>query len=182
LRITIAGAFSLEKQLEVVQRELTPMIRWIGLGLIAVVMIGVSPPANAQMADHPYGADASPYGMSPDRLEPYGGFGLETTQIPMAGVVVIDRFGLAHGNPRALLSEPVPVRQPRAKATRSVPGRRAGRLGYQLPTGSLDWAGASGVIVYSPVMRYENYGGGYGRGPYGSVDCGMMYHGMSLGY
>jgi hypothetical protein len=158
------------------------MIRWIGLGLIAVLSFGVSPPANAQMEDHPYGADASPYGISPDRLEPFGGFALEMAQIPMEGTVVIDRFGLAHGTPRPLRSEPMTVPRPRAKATRTVPGRRAARVGYQLPTGSLDWAGATGVLLYSPAMRFENYGGGYGRGPYGSVDCGMMYHGMSLGY
>ncbi len=158
------------------------MIRGIGLGWIAVLSIGLSPRANAQMADHPYGADASPYGISPDHVEPFGGFGLETMQVPMAGTVVVDRFGLLHGNLRASLSEPTTVPRPRAKTSRSVPGRRVARVGYPLPTGSLDWAGASGVVLYSPAMRYENYGGGYGRGPYGSVDCGMMYHGMSLGY
>ncbi len=158
------------------------MSRWIGLSLIAVLSIGLSPPANAQTTDHSYGVEVSPYGISPDRVEPYGGFGLEMVQMPMPGTVVIDRFGLAHGNPRPLLSEPMTVPRPCAKATRTVPGRRAARVGYSLPTGSLDWAGASGVVVYSPAMRYANYGGGYGRGPYGSVDCGMMYHGMSLGY
>ena len=42
-------------------------------------------------------------------------------------------------------------------------------------------ARARGVVLYSPALRYQNYGGGYGRGPYGSIDCGMMYKGMSLG-
>jgi hypothetical protein len=158
------------------------MVRCIGLGLFAVLSIGVSPPVNAQMADHSFGANAFPYGISPDDLGPYGGFGLETAQVLTEGAVVVDRFGLAHGNPRAQRSQPVTVPRPRAKTSRAGQGRRVARVGYQLPTGSLDWAGASGVIFYSPAVRYENYGGGYGRGPYGSVDCGMMYHGMSLGY
>ena len=34
------------------------------------------------------------------------------------------------------------------------------------------------VVLYSPALRYQSYGGGYGRGPYGTVDCGMMYKGM----
>ena len=54
--------------------------------------------------------------------------------------------------------------------------------GHQRPTWSLDWAGASGVLLYSPELRYQNYGGPYGNGPYGSIDCGMMYKGMWLGY
>ena len=33
-------------------------------------------------------------------------------------------------------------------------------LATSCPTGSLDWAGASGVLLYSPELRYQNYGGG----------------------
>jgi hypothetical protein len=158
------------------------MIRWIGLGFIAVLSIGVPPSAKAQMANRPDSADAPPYGRLPEHVEPFGGFGLETAQVPMEGRVVIDRFGLPHGNPRARRSVPLTVPRHRAEPTRSTTGRHVAKVGHPLPTGSLDWAGASGVLLYSPAMRYENYGGGYGRGPYGSVDCGMMYHGMSLGY
>ena len=55
--------------------------------------------------------------------------------------------------------------------------RAAAQSQYPLPTGSLDWPAANGVILYSPALRYQTYGDGYGRGPYGSVDCGIMYKG-----
>jgi hypothetical protein len=161
------------------------MMRWFSLGLTVVFSIGLSAPAGAQLADYPYGygSDAVAYGRSLDRIEPYGGFGLEMMQTPIAGTVIVDRFGLVHGNPHIELPSHVMAPSPRTKVSRYAPRRRvAARVGYQLPTGSLDWAGASGVILYSPALRYQNYGGGYGRGPYGTMDYGMMYHGMSFGY
>jgi hypothetical protein len=53
---------------------------------------------------------------------------------------------------------------------------------YQLPTGSLYWSGANSGILYSPAMRYQTYGGGYARSPYGAVDHSIMYKGWELGY
>jgi hypothetical protein len=89
---------------------------------------------------------------------------------------------LLHQTPRRELSAHVTTPRLRSRSNRSGPAMRTARVGYQLPTGSLNWPGASRVLLYSPALRYENYGGGYGRGPYGTIDCGMMYHGMSLGY
>ena len=134
------------------------------------------------MADRPYAPDASLDGESLAHFEPYGGFGLETIQTPIAGTVMLDRFGLVHRAPHREPSLRIPAPRPRSRSSGSRPAARTARIGYQLPTGSLDWTGTSGVVLYSPALRYQNYGGGYGRGPYGSMDCGMMYHGMSLGY
>jgi hypothetical protein len=158
------------------------MIRWLGLSFAVVFLIGWGSRAEAQMVADPYGSDGSGYGASLYRIAPNGGFGLETMQTPVMGAVVLDRFGLAHGTPLVQLSPQVRASRSGAKASRSLASGRRGRAGYQLPTGRLDWAGASGVVLYSPALRYQNYGGGYGRGPYGSIDCGMMYHGMSLSY
>ena len=133
--------------------------------------------------DSPTDADASAYGESLAQIEPYGGFGLEMMQTP------IGRHRHARslwiGSPSSVCVSHrcrVAAPRPRVRSSRSGPATRTARVGYQLPTGSLDWPAASGVILYSPALRYENYGGGYGRGPYGTMDCGMMYHGMSLGY
>jgi hypothetical protein len=165
-----------------VHPELTPMIRRFGLVLFTVFSIGSSAPAEAQIAAELKGSGASTYGIGLDQIEPYGGFGLETMQTPFVGTVVVDRFGMLHGT---ALAQPLPgvtAARPHIKGNRYSTSGRAARAGYSLPTGSLNWAGANGVILYSPALRYQNYGGGYGRGPYGSIDCGMMFKGMSLGY
>jgi hypothetical protein len=158
------------------------MIRWGALSFAVILAIGSSSPVQAQMAGDPYGPYASPYGGSTVQIEPHGGFGLELIQAPMPGTVMLDRFGIVYGVPDRESFVRVTAPLPRARSSRSGPAKRTARIGNQLPTGSLDWAGASGVMLYSPAFRYQNYGGGYGRGPYGTMDCGMMYHGMSLGY
>lgn len=158
------------------------MICPVGLSFVVVFSIGFFVPIEAQTTDPPHGPDASLYGKSLAHFEPYGGFGLEMMQTPMAGTVMLDRFGLVHRTPIRVSSVRVTSPRPRTRPSRSGPATRTAQVGYQLPTGSLEWPGASGVILYSPALRYENYGGGYGRGPYGTMDCGMMYHGMSLGY
>ncbi len=157
------------------------MIRLLGLSFVVVCLIGWVPRVEAQTTAKTYSRRASAYNRSLNRTGSYRGFGLETMQTPFAGMVVMDRFGLVH---RVSVPEPDgPVRaaQARSKATSSLPSGRAGRSEQRLPTGSLNWAGASGVLIYSPALRYQNYGSGYALGPYGSVDCGMMYHGMWLG-
>ena len=108
---------------------------------------------------------------------------METIQAPLAGTFWLDRFGMVHA------TEPA---QPLPRVARATPRnqndrqrrRAAGfrRPGARLPTGSLQWPGSSGVVLYSPWLRYQSYGSGYGRGPYGNADCGIMYKGMWLGY
>ena len=122
------------------------------------------------------------YGDSVYQSEPYGGFGLESVQTPFAGSVWVDQFGFLHFTAPAQPSPRVSAVRPRPKATGSAASRRVSPTKNRLPTGSLYWPGSSGVILYSPGLRYQSYGGGYGLGPYGSIDCGIMYKGMSLGY
>ena len=157
------------------------MKSWPGLACVVLLSMGWALPARAQSVDGPYGLDPASYGPWLDRLGPAAGFGLETVRAPLAGTIVVDRFGLPHAV--ALPAAP-PRRAVRTgtKASRSAPTGRAGRGLYSLPTGSLDWAGTRGVILYSPALRYQDFGSGLGRGPYGSVDCGIMYKGWPLRY
>jgi hypothetical protein len=158
------------------------MTRLLGLTLAMVAVLVWPSTTQAQTAADPYRMEASAYGDDLDRVEPYGGFGLENVQNVPAGSVWMDRFGMLHGTPLVASAPGVTVTRPSARPSGLGTSGRVYRSRYQLPTGSLSWPGASGVIFYSPGMRYQTYGGGYGQGPYGSVDCGIMYKGMSLGY
>ena len=139
-------------------------------------------PAPAQSVADPHGFGTTTFGDNGYQLEPFGGFGFEATQRPLAGTVWIDRFGMLHGPEPMRPRTPLPVRRIRTKPGRSVPTRQAARPRYTLPTGSLDWPGSGGVVPISPALRYQTYGGGLGYGPYGSIDCSIMYKGMALGY
>jgi hypothetical protein len=128
------------------------------------------------------GSVATDYANSIYQIEPYGGFGLETMQTPFAGTVWLDRFGMVRATEPAQPMPRLAARGPGTKATSPAARRQVSRTGARLPSGSLHWPGSSGVVLYSPGLRYQSYGGGYGRGPYGNIDCGIMYKGMSLGY
>ncbi len=158
------------------------MARPLGLTLAMVVMLGPATMSHAQTAADPYRMEESTYGEHLDRLGHHGGFGLETTQAPRAGGVWMDRFGILHQTPIVAPAPGVKAARPVVRPSRSSTSERTARSNYQLPTGSLNWPGASGAILYSPAMRFQSYGGGYGWGPYGSVDCGIMFRGMSLDY
>jgi len=158
------------------------MTRTLGLTLAMVVMLGPATTTHAQTAADPYRMEESTYGEHLDQLGPHGGFGLETAQAPRAGGVWMDRFGILHQTPVLAPAPAYTAARAGARPSRSGTSGRTARSQYQLPTGSLNWPGASEVILYSPAMRYQTYGGGYGWGPYGSVDCGIMFRGMSLGY
>lgn len=134
------------------------------------------------MVADPNRSVATSYGDSIYQIEPYGGFGLETMRTPLAGTVWLDRFGMVHTTEPAKPLPRVAPRRPGTKAIGAAASRRVSQTPAPLPTGSLRWTGSSAVVLYSPSLRYQSYGGGYGRGPYGNVDCGIMYKGMSLGY
>lgn len=51
-----------------------------------------------------------------------------------------------------------------------------------LPQGQIYWPGSYMAPNYVPFSRYQSYGSGYGRGPYGSGFYGGYYKGFSLGY
>jgi hypothetical protein len=153
-------------------------------GLIIAMLIGLgwASPGGAQSVADRDASSATFHGKTLYRIEPCVGFGLESIQMPVAGAILVDRFGLLH------VAEPIQSRpgnvsrRAGSRAMNSAPGRGRVHDGDRLRAGSLSWPGAGGVVLYSPPLRYETYGGGYGRGPYGSVDCGMMYKGMALGY
>jgi len=52
----------------------------------------------------------------------------------------------------------------------------------QLPQGQLYWPDSYMTPNYTPVSRYQSYGSGYGRGPYGSNFYTGYYQGFLLGY
>jgi hypothetical protein len=97
-----------------------------------------------------------------------------------AGGFFVDRFGMVHATPNFGAARPT-----HASRTQASPGRAASRRGvakpsYQLTTGSLYWPAGNEVMLYSPLARYQTYGDGYGLGPYGAADHGIMYKGWSL--
>jgi len=157
------------------------MPRMIGLILVLILPVGMPAPAQAQMtmADY-YGMEDNGYGGSFSGYQTHGGFGLGYSQEAVAGGVIMDRFGMPYRIPDV---GPAPaVAAPRARAGRARAGSRraAAPSQFPLPTGSLYWPAANGVMLYSPAMRYRAYGSGYGRSPYGSVDHSIMYKGWPL--
>jgi hypothetical protein len=127
--------------------------------------------------------DISNYGSLPN-----GGFGVGYTQSVAAGSWIMDQYGMMHSVPTidpappAVDAKPATAARPAARTSGSTANRTKAKPRYQLPTGSLGWSGANGVVVYSPEARYESYGSGYGRGPYGVVDYRHMSWGWPNGY
>jgi hypothetical protein len=152
-----------------------------GLALAMVIFLGWASRSAAQSVDDAYATVTTGYSYF-IYAEPYGGFGMETIQVPLVGTFWLDRFGMSHATQSAQPLPRVAARRPVAKTTGTAANRRISKSGARLPTGSLQWPGASGVVLYSPWLRYQSYGSGYGRGPYGNEDCGIMYKGMWLGY
>jgi hypothetical protein len=153
-----------------------------GLTLAIVVFLGWTSQTIAQPVVVLNGFVTTGYGDSIYANEPYGGFGMETIQVPLAGTFWVDRFGMVHATEPAQPLPRVAARRPGTKTTGTAASRRVWKTGARLPAGSLEWSGSSGVVLYSPWLRYQSYGSGYGRGPYGNTDCGIMYKGMWLGY
>jgi len=157
------------------------MSRLLG-SMLVVSVLSLSTPAHAQMtmADPDWIEDYGYVGYSYG-YQTYGGFGLGYSEAVPAGSLIMDRFGMVHGF-SGVATAPA-SRAPRVRTRNAHAGssRAAAQAQYQLPTGTLYWPAANGVILYSPAMRYRAYGNGYGRGPYGSRDCGTMYKGWPLG-
>ena len=162
------------------------MYRMLGLILVVIVLLSASAPTYAQMMPvGSFGTEGYEYrgdAVVAHAYQTFGGFGFEYGQVPDAGGVMIDRFGMPYG---------IPVAVPRARrcgsaaateavACRFQPRRHPSRT--QLPTGSLYWPAANGVSPYSPAARYQAYGSGYAQSPYGGIDAGMMWMGWPLSY
>jgi hypothetical protein len=153
-----------------------------GLTLAMIFLLGSASRSGAQTVVDRNGSSRTTYGEFVYPIEPNGAFGLEAMRTPISGRLWVDRFGMVHRTDPAG-SEPVLApRRVRTKGNGALGGRRVSKTGSRLPTGSLEWPATGGLLLYSPGLRYQSYGGGYGFGPYGSVDCGIMYKGMWLGY
>ena len=152
------------------------MNRIIGLTVALVVPLSVATTAHAQATNYggvPTGPD---YGAAVMAGQPYGGFGLQYSPGVPAGGMVVDQWGGLHPVGYAN-SGPVAVVQPenRVVLTRPRSRRMMAQPRYQLPTGSLEWSGGNGGMLYSPGTRYASYGSGYSVGPYGVIDHRMMW-------
>ena len=85
------------------------MIRRLGSTLAIVLLVCTAPQARGQTvaavdSGGPLPSPAlrvSTRGNAVERIEPYGGFGLETMQTPFLGAVIVDRFGMVHATPFA---------------------------------------------------------------------------------
>jgi hypothetical protein len=154
------------------------MRRVFGLSLIVFAFLSLSPCAQAQ-SDESHAFLGYGYGGGFEQ-ESQGGFGLEFGQELPAGSLFIDRYGILYQMPEFDRQRSTPAPHARPRQPRAGSLRVKGQARYQLPTGSLYWPDASRVLIYSPATRYRSYGAGYGIGPYGSVDHGMMYKGWPL--
>jgi hypothetical protein len=167
--------------------EIAPMIRTLGLTVALVVPLSLATTTHAQMAPYDAGGTPSPYyGVSAYGGQPFGGFGLDYAQRAPSGGMVMDQYGMWHAVPYVESAPTVAAvaPQPRTRTTRSASRRVAVKVAqprYQLPSGSLGLSGANGGILYSPGMRYQSYGSGYGW-PVGVIDNSGMWHGMPSGY
>jgi hypothetical protein len=166
------------------------------LGAVLVLVVGSS--ANAQVPAGNLGGMGA-YGGYAGAVQPYGGFGYDYVQTVPANTYVLDQWWMLTPTPTVATApapvaatQPAPAVRPAPAAQPAASARRSGlrrffnwstaQRTYQLPTGSLDWAGAGAIAVYAPAQRYESYDAGYGRSPYGSVDYGMTYKGYAWGY
>ncbi len=168
------------------------MSRLSGFVLAGIVIFGLAGAAGAQVVDSdPYESGSAYDGYFYSKSSPGdGGFGLGYAQPVREGSLVMDRFGMFYMAPAARTASPpdttaavsAPVRRRRGAPSRTEAKRVQAQPRYQMPTGSLFWSGANSGILYSPGMRYQTYGGGYARSPYGAVDHSIMYKGWELGY
>jgi hypothetical protein len=109
----------------------------------------------------------------------HGGVGLGYSPMVRAWGFV-DRFGMLQATPSVSAVRPERAAQVRAVRILHETVPSGPRTRYALPTGSLYWPAAGGVMLYSPLARYQSYGAGYAVGPYGTADHGIMYKGWSL--
>jgi hypothetical protein len=157
--------------------ETLSMIRNLGWALVFVVLGGLATTGQAQTTPYDSGAEF--------RLnQSYGGFGLQYAQPVVNGGVVMDQYGMWHDVPYVPYVQPAaPVAPARpvvaARTSRSTRRVAVGQPRFQLTTGSLGTTGSNGGILYTPGMRYEAYGNGYGRGPYGVSDYSHMWKGWA---
>jgi len=159
--------------------------------LTAAILLSYALATSAQAQSTPYddgGFDPTAAGVWNYGTMPNGSFGVQYTQRLGAGSMVMDQYGLVYETPivesalRAAAAQPAPTTRSTSRTSGSTSNRAKAKPRYQIPTGSLGWNGANGVILYSPAARHETYDAGYARGPYGVVNYGHMSWGWPNGY
>jgi hypothetical protein len=165
------------------------MIRTFVLTATILMSHALATSAQAQSTPYDDGAfDPTASGVSNYGSMPNGSFGIEYAQQVQAGSLVMDQYGLVYRvptvelAPRAADAKPATAARPAPRMSGSTAKRAKAKPRYELPTGSLRSSGANGVVLYSPGARYETYGSGYGRGPYGVVNYGNMWWGWPTGH
>jgi len=161
------------------------------LALTAAILLSHALAASVQAQSTPYDDGAfipTANGISNYGSMPNGSFGVEYTQPVVTGSWIMDQYGMVYRvptvepAPRAADAKPATAARPAPRMSGSAANRAKPKPRYQVPTGLLGSSGANGVVLYSPEARYESYGSGYGRGPYGVVNYGHMWWGWPTGY
>ncbi|MBV8129683.1 MAG: hypothetical protein JO114_18700 [Planctomycetaceae bacterium] len=151
---------------------------WLLLGLVSGVSAQAVvnyPPATGNMVDVPPSYPAP---------EAFGGQYVETFPSFAESFDSSSAYAVQPGVPYATQTRPataVRVRGRNLRATRTY-SQAPAPYATQLPQGQLYWPDSYLTPNYVPLNRYQSYGSGYGRGPYGSNFYGGYYKGFLLGY
>ena len=155
---------------------------WLLLGLVTAVSaqsVVNYPPASGHMVYIPP-AYTAPEAVGGQYMETFPSFAgsYDTT-----GAYAVQQPGVLYS------TQPLPANTARVRG-RNLRATRTYSRGYsqapapyatQLPQGQLYWPGSYMSPYYMPFSRYQTYGSGYGRGPYGSNFYGGYYKGFVLG-
>jgi hypothetical protein len=172
------------------------MSRSLGLVVACWLILGPAAASRAQTdAAGRYDGGWYGFGVYPDDALPSGAFGMDYVQVVPSGYLMMDRFGMVYQAPVIVSQAAAPLarsnanvnvrRETRPKPARPTTTRRRRPqtpVNYQLPTGSLHWPAGEGVLLYAPALRYQSYGGGAARSPYGTIYYDSMYKGWPLSY
>jgi len=151
---------------------------WLLLGLVSGVSAQAVvnyPPATGNMVDVPPSYPAP---------EAFGGQYVETFPSFAESFDSSSAYAVQPGVPYTTQTRPataVRVRGRNLRATRTY-SQAPAPYATQLPQGQLYWPDSYLTPNYVPLNRYQSYGSGYGRGPYGSNFYGGYYKGFLLGY
>ena len=151
---------------------------WLLVGLVSGVSAQAMvnyPPATGNMVDVPPSYPAP---------EAFGGQYVETFPSFAESFDSSSAYAVQPGVPYATQTRPataVRVRGRNLRATRTY-SQAPAPYATQLPQGQLYWSDSFVTPNYAPLSRYQSYGSGYGRGPYGSNFYTGYYQGFLLGY
>ena len=166
------------------------MSRLLGIGVGVCLLFSLAPRVSAQGSVEYAPASGHMNVIPPTYVAP-GAVGAPYVETFPSGVVANQAVvpgQVQQVAPYSYRATPVPRSAARGRAVR---GTRTYSRGYAqppapyatpLPQGRLDWPGSYLTPYYVPFSRYQNYGSGYERGPYGSGFYGGYYKGYSMGW